>query len=398
MIGVLAICAVVFGFLPDVGAAPSNPTEAARAGAAWIGVQLDDGIPLDLFDFPDWGVTIDAAIALAAVDGTDPRIGRVWAGIGTNRDDIVSDGDSDVPGMLAKIILLAHATGADPRAVGEGAGQDLVERLAATLQPSGLFGTQFPGYDGVYRQGLAIAALVSADVVPEPGAVSWLIDQQCDNDGFKGAYMPFRADTSVDCVDDPDSWSGADSNAAAMAVMALTYAAPDDPAAAGTIDSALDWLASVRDELGGWASNSWSGPDANSTAVVIQALATTDQLESERFRGGTRTPQQYLMTLQIDETEEAGDVGAFNFMAGPADPNLLATVQAVAALASQPLIFEAPTTVGPSGGTTTTTTISGNPGDTVVDGPQASTPTDSGAGSPTRTVTVGAERSIGFAG
>lgn len=361
--GVVVMGAVLLGVLPTAGAAPSTPAESAEAGSLWIADQLEIGIPLDLFGSPDWGVTIDAATALAAVDASDPLIDLVWAEIEADRDDIVSDGAADVPGTLAKLVLLAHSTGRDPHAVGSGAGADLVARLADTLQPSGLYGIQFAGYDGVYRQGLAITALVSAGAAPDPAAISWLITQQCTNPGFEGAYMPYRADTSVDCEDDPGSWLGADTNAAAMVVTALTYAAADDPDATAddpdataAIESALDWLASVRDPEGGWASNSWSSPDANSTAVVIQALIAAGELGADRFSGGVRTPQQFLMTLQIDEADEPSDLGAFNFMAGPDDPNLLATVQAVVAQASQPLIFEGPVPTAPGDATTTTTT------------------------------------------
>lgn len=395
--GVLAVCSIVFGFLPNAGAAPANPAEAASAGAGWTSTQLEAQIPLDLFGSPDWGVTIDAATALAAVDGTNPLIGQVWAQLVTNRDAVVSDGAADVPGMLAKIILLAHATGHDPRAVGEGGGADLVARLQATLQPSGLFGTQFAAYDGVYRQGLAIAALISAGVTPDPSAISWLMDQQCTNAGFVGAYMPFRADTTVECADDPDSWSGADTNAAAMAVTALTYAAPDDSTAQSTIAAALDWLEGFRDTQGGWASNSWSGPDANSTAVVVQALITAGQLDSDRFSSGVRTPQQYLMTLQITEAEEAGDIGAFNYMAGPDDPNLLATVQTIVALASKGLIFDAPMPTDPGEDPSTTTTTVPTDGDT--DRTGTASPTTDGTGNSTQGVTATpTDRNIQFAG
>ena len=204
--------------------------------------------------------------------------------------------------------------------------------------------------------------------------------------------MPFRADTSVDCADDPANWVGADTNATAMAVSALTYAAPDDPGARGTIDAALDWLAGVADADGGWASNSWSAPDANSTAVVIQALITAGKLGAPEFNRGVRTPQQFLMTLQITSPDEPDDVGAFNFMSGPDDPNLLATVQAVAAVASQPLIFEAPLPEDNVGSTTTTSP----PSDT--DHPQASSPPGDRSGGHIGDRSDAGDRRLSFAG
>lgn len=348
VVGVFTALAVLLAVLPGAEAAAPGADDSARLGAGWLRARLEEQIPLDLFGSSDWGVTLDAVTALAAVDGSDPMITTAWEEIVAHRDEIVSDGSDDVAGSLAKLVLLAHAIGEDPRAVGDDPGGDLVSRLEATLQPGGLYGVQFAGYDGVYRQGLAITALVAAGAEPDPEAIAWLIGQQCTNAGFEGSYMPYRADTTVDCADDPDNWLGADTNATAMATAALAYAAADDGPAADAIGAALEWLAAVRDAGGGWASNSWSAPDANSTAVVIQMLVTVGELDADRFNTGGATPQQFLMGLQITESDEPGDIGAFNFMAGPDDPNLLATVQAVMAVASTPLIFEAPVTDDPT--------------------------------------------------
>ncbi|MCB1256098.1 MAG: hypothetical protein KDB26_03285 [Microthrixaceae bacterium] len=354
-VALVAMAAMMIWALP-AGATPSAADAAAADGAAWLGAQLDANVPLELFGSTDWGVTVESATALAAVDSTDPRINKVWTAIVNNREDVVASGGADVPGALAKVILLAHSLGLDPRAVGTGEGADLVQRLADTLQDSGLYGTQFPNYDGVYRQGLAISALVAAGETPDPSAIQWMIDQQCTNDGFVGAYMSYRADTSADCFDDAANWQGADTNAAALAITALTAAGGDNPASQAAVAGALDWLASKQDANGGWASNSWSPVDPNSTGVIIQALIAAGQLDADRFNSGEGTPQQVLAGFQIttaDGNEE--DLGAFKFPGVGDGPNLLATVQAVPALASAPLIFVGTTPEEPS---TTTTTVS----------------------------------------
>lgn len=390
IVGVLALCSVLFGVMPTAGAAPTTPAESAQLGAAWVRAALADSVPLDLFGSPNWGVTVDAATALAALDGSDTVLASTWAELVAHRDEVVNDGTDDVPGALAKMILLAHSLGENPRAIGDDPGADLVARLAATLQPSGLYGTQYAAYDGVYRQGLAITALVSAGEAPAEDAIDWLIGQQCTNVGFEGAYMPYRADITVDCEDDPGNWLGADTNAAAMAISALTYSAPDDAAAQNAVEGALGWLDAVQDTNGGWASNSWSGPDANSTAVIVQALIAAGELDADRFNDRSQTPQQFLMSLQIAESEEAGDVGAFNFMAGPDDPNLLATVQAVVATASRALIFAAPIPETPDETTTTTTTLpTDGPGQTGSDDTGTTAGSIPGSGS---------DRGIGFTG
>lgn len=359
VVALVAIAAMMIWALP-AGAEQSASEAAAAKGAGWLGAQLDANVPLELFGSTDWGVTVDAATALAAVDPTDARINKVWTAIVNNREDVVASGGADVPGALAKVILLAHSLRLDPRAVGTGEGADLVQRLADTLQDNGLFGTQFPNYDGVYRQGLAISALVAAGETPDPSAIQWLIDQQCTNDGFVGAYMSYRADTSADCFDDAASWQGADTNAAALAITALTAAGGDNPASQAAVTGALEWLASRQDVNGGWASNSWSPVDPNSTGVIVQALIAAGQLDAARFNSGEGTPQEALAAFQIttaDGNEE--DLGAFTFPGVGDGPNLLATVQAVPALASAPLIFVAATPEEPSTTTTTTTTTVG---------------------------------------
>lgn len=336
---VAAVAALLLAAVPVSGAAADSNSEAASAGARWVGSQIKAGVPLELFGSPDWGVTLDAATALAANDAKDPLIATVWNEVVNHREEVVSKSGADIPGALAKTILLAHSTGKDPRAVGAGPGADLVARLIATMQSDGHFGTQFPGYDGVYRQGISMAALSAAGAKVDPKAIAWLLSQQCTNAGFEGAFMAFRADTSVPCADDPAAWSGADTNATALAVSGLALAAKDDLASKGSIDRALAWLAVQKQSDGGWSANSWSPSDPNSAAVVIQALIATNSLADARFASKATTPQAALAAFQIGASAPETDRGAFTFPGTGAGPNLLASVAAVPPLASKGLVF-----------------------------------------------------------
>ena len=72
---------------------------------------------------------------------------------------------------------------------------------------SGLYGTQDPTYDGVFRQSLAIIALRSHGQAVPAAAQTWLLRQQCPD----GAFEAYRADTSLACKEsDPESYSGKD--------------------------------------------------------------------------------------------------------------------------------------------------------------------------------------------
>src|SRR3954469_17071619 len=72
----------------------------------------------------------------------------------------------------------------------------------------GLFGSQDPTFDGVYRQSLSIIVLDAAGANVPSAAVKWLKRQQCAN----GSFPSFRADVSAKC-------GSKDSNATALAVI-----------------------------------------------------------------------------------------------------------------------------------------------------------------------------------
>ena len=60
---------------------------AAGYGAAWLADRLDEQIPMENFGSPDWGVTLDAALGMAAAGSGGEQIDAVWASFVANRDD-----------------------------------------------------------------------------------------------------------------------------------------------------------------------------------------------------------------------------------------------------------------------------------------------------------------------
>ncbi|MEV6795585.1 prenyltransferase/squalene oxidase repeat-containing protein [Streptomyces sp. NPDC051320] len=127
--------------------------------------------------------------------------------------------------------------------------------------PSGLYGKKDPTFDGVWRQSLALLAQDTVDVRPAAKAVDWLTAQQCANGGFAS----FRADPAKPC----DDKTLLDTNATAAAVQALDALGGHDAA----VRKGADWLKSVANKDGGWSYNPGGASDANSTSVVIGALA-----------------------------------------------------------------------------------------------------------------------------
>jgi hypothetical protein len=151
--------------------------------------------------------------------------------------------------------------------------------------PSGLYGTGDPTYDGVWRQSLALLAQDTAGVVPAGKAVDWLTGQQCADGGFAS----YRADATKAC----DAELALDTNASAAAVQALAALGGQD----AVVDKTVGWLKSVQNKDGGWGYNPGGASDANSTSVVIGALAAAGEKPAGVTSKDGRTPLDALLTF-----------------------------------------------------------------------------------------------------
>ncbi|MFE1023510.1 prenyltransferase/squalene oxidase repeat-containing protein [Streptomyces sp. NPDC058818] len=183
-------------------------------------------------------------------------------------------------------------------------------------EPSGLYGTADPQYDGVWRQSLALLAQDTVGVIPSSKAVSWLTGQQCDN----GAFAPYRADPAKAC----DAKTMVDTNSTAAAVQALWAVGGHGD----VVESALGWLKSVQNKDGGWGYTPGGPSDANSTSIVIGALTATDS-KPEQVQKGGKSPYDALLTFALPCAEDKG-AGAFAFQPDE-DGKLLANADATAA-------------------------------------------------------------------
>ncbi|MFC9389735.1 prenyltransferase/squalene oxidase repeat-containing protein [Streptomyces venezuelae] len=190
--------------------------------------------------------------------------------------------------------------------------------------PDGLYGTKDPTYDGVWRQSLAFLAQRAAGFQPSDKAVGWLFDQQCED----GSFSSFRADDKAPC----DAKTMRDTNATALAVQALqavrnqsTFPEKADKA----VKAGSDWLRSVQNKDGGWGYNPGGASDANSTSVVIGALAATGARPASFTSAEGRTPYDALLTFALPCSDKAGP-GAFAYQPDKAG-KLLANADATAA-------------------------------------------------------------------
>ncbi|WP_055602473.1 prenyltransferase/squalene oxidase repeat-containing protein [Streptomyces aureus] len=195
---------------------------------------------------------------------------------------------------------------------------------SAVTIPDGLYGKSDPTYDGVWRQSLAFLAQRTTGFQPSDKAVDWLLGQQCAD----GSFSSYRADAEAPC----DAKTMRDTNATAIAVQGLR-AVRKQSAAPEAIDKAVkagsDWLRTVQNKDGGWGYSPGGASDANSTSVVVGALAATGQRPGLFTSAEGRTPYDALLSFALPCSDKEGP-GAFAYQPDKAG-KLLANADATAA-------------------------------------------------------------------
>jgi hypothetical protein len=255
------------------------------------------------------GSTADALLAIVAA-GADPATfdqdgNTPVTYLEANASSAASGGD------LSKLILAAIAAGENQREFG---GVDSVAKLEAMTGADGEIGGET---DTFVSHILAVLALASAERPIEAAAVELI--QAAQQEGGGWAW-------------DGSAATAGDTNTTAFAVQALIAAG--EAADSEAISQALAYYKGIQNEDGGWPyqnpSDFGTATDANSTAVTIQALiaAGQDPAGAGWTTGEGSTPLGALEALQNDS-------GAFAWQAAIPDDNLLATVQALPALAGK---------------------------------------------------------------
>jgi len=285
---------------------------------------------------PDSGVgsTADAVLAIVAAGG-DPA--AFQQGDNSALDYLEASAAAvDNAGDLSKLILAAVAAGQNPRTLG---GVDSVARLEGMAGASGRFGTS---KDTFVSHMLAVLALASARRPIAPTAVEQIVAAQQDSGGWAW---------------DGSSATAADTNSTAFAVQAL--AAAGQPGG-DAVSAALDYYRAIQNEDGGWPyqnpSDFGTATDANSTAVSIQALIAAGEDPTSWESDAGNNPIAALEAFQKYSV-------AFAWQASAPDDNLLATVQALPALAGKAFPL-ATMDVGPAGPAAAPATVpdTGGPG------------------------------------
>ncbi|MFD3571694.1 prenyltransferase/squalene oxidase repeat-containing protein [Streptomyces sp. NPDC058667] len=195
---------------------------------------------------------------------------------------------------------------------------------SAVTIPPGLYGTKDPTYDGVWRQSLAFLAQRSTGYQPADRSVDWLLGQQCAD----GSFTSYRADVTRAC----DAKTMRDTNATAVAVQALHAVrrqATDPQKIDLAVKNASEWLRTVQNEDGGWGYGAGGASDANSTSIVVGAIAATGAKPGSFTSAEGRTPYEALLSFALPCSDKAG-AGAFAYQPDKTG-KLLANADATAA-------------------------------------------------------------------
>ncbi len=283
---------------------PAYPVAVNKA-LAWLRTQqLADA------SFGAAGVTGNAILGLAAAnqDLDDWRVGG-WTpldALDLMTEDYTTAG-IDPANQTALVVQAVVAGGGDPANYG---GVDLLARLDGYYDgATGAFGA------GNWSLAYYILAKSAAMQAAPVTATNRLKDAQLPNGGWE--FNP--------------TW-GPDSNTTALAIQALVAAG--EPPTSTVIVSGTAYLKTLQNDDGGFP---WTKPspwgtdtDANSTALVIQALIAVGQnpLDPAWTRPGGN-PLSALLALQQPD-------GGFNYQAAFPGSRVMATVQALPALMGQP--------------------------------------------------------------
>ncbi|MBV1853832.1 prenyltransferase/squalene oxidase repeat-containing protein [Catellatospora tritici] len=293
--------------------AESTPDLAKGVAYLRAPANLKDGRYYESFPgFPDFGLSIDGAYALAATGADDAKLRAITEFIRTG--GVVGDGGFTVDswlgigtewasgGSIGKVALLAQVTGYDPRAFG---GHDLIAALKQVTctgadEATGCAGPgNYTWSASVFSQALGVLAQLRAGQAADAtGPLEFLLGLQRSDGSFPSLIPAAAQDRDVDST--------------AIAAMALDLAGGHEAA----LEKALAWIAGQQKDHGGFPGA--AGDSTNSTALAVQGLS----LRADTYAAQLGKAREFLAGQQN------GD-GGFDVALGAEGSDLRASTQAV---------------------------------------------------------------------
>lgn len=299
------------------GAASAAPDDRS---AGWLSRQLTDGlVHNNQYDFDDYGLTADTALALTAIGGHREDVRAIRAALADHVDSWttgVDFGSDDVyAGSVAKALVVAQVTGADPRDFG---GVNLVRRLGDRVSDSAptvgrIEDKSATDYANTIGQAFAARGLTRAGSGKADEAVRFLLKQQCEQGFFRLLFAPKDAEKQG-CDAGTPAESAPDTDVTALVVLSLD-ALPKKArtkAVRTSIDAATAWLKRTQKNNGSLG----GGPDTeasntNSTGLAAWALGETGACK--KARKAALWVRDLQVSGDVSGTPLAGEKGAIAY-------------------------------------------------------------------------------------
>jgi hypothetical protein len=277
------------------GASARARAEAAGRGARYLESRQGSNGAVGSISSAD-GVA-EAITSLVAGGGGEAGVRRALALVEANG---VERAEARAA-YAGRIVMGLVAAGRDPRRFG---GYDYAARLASFFDPV------TGAYDrGIYSDALAVLGVIAATGSIPARAADYLRANQCVDGGFGHEEA---------CA------FGADLDTTALVVCALTGAGESGPA----LRKAREYLVSARNIDGGFGHHPGEVTNANSTGLVLSALAALrEDPGTAPWRSGDTDPVGALLRLQSSS-------GGFRFVASGGTDDY-ATVQGIVGMAGR---------------------------------------------------------------
>ncbi|WP_432129455.1 prenyltransferase/squalene oxidase repeat-containing protein [Streptomyces sp. bgisy082] len=282
---------------------PAGEGPDLKKGSAYLAGRLIQGRYYESSrGFAEYGLTIDAAYALAATGHDNTTLRNIVDFLDKGGKDGTGRGVHDWTkvgtkyaggGFIGKAAVLAESVGRDPRNFG---GRDLIAALADGVCPAATPNEprkcaakgNYTYATSVFSQSLGVIAQVRAgETAAAAEPIAYLKSLQDPATGAWPSLIGEKSDPEVDST--------------AMAAMAVDLL--PDAASRAAVDKALAWLAARQLPDGGFPGA--SGNSVNSAALAIQGLS----LDADTYAAPLAKARKFLLSQQNKD-------GGFNVAKG----------------------------------------------------------------------------------
>jgi hypothetical protein len=264
--------------LAVIGAGDVAQAAPADRGAGWLAGQPTDGV-IVTSGFPDYGLSIDTAIALQAIGGQKAEVRKIRDAVAANLGDYITgdsfgDPGSRYAGATAKSLVLAQTTGGDPTDFG---GVNLVKRLKNLIDEEGpAVGrisdlSMFGDFANTIGQILTVRGLTTAKSGQAGPTRRFLLQQQC-----RQGYFRLNFSKAGSAHQSCGKNSPADPDTTSYAVIELWKVSQGNAKLRGALTKAVAWLEEKQRKNGSLVGGtSTATPNTNSTGLAAWAFGLT---------------------------------------------------------------------------------------------------------------------------